>query len=84
MQVCPGFQVKVYDLKGPVDVPWDNFKMAKAALDEHESTSKSRFDWKTGQWGWDERVGWELWERSSQIYFRVCPRSVQISMSASP
>lgn len=33
--------------------------------------SDCRFDWKLHQMGIDEKVGWDLWEHSSYLYFRV-------------
>lgn len=72
LQVCPDTEVKVYDLNGPVDVPWESYEAAKEALDAHEFSRSGRFDWKMDQWDWDERMGWGLWERSSHLYFRVC------------
>lgn len=30
-----------------------------------------RFNWKLDQMGIDEKLGWDLWEHSSYLYFRV-------------
>lgn len=30
-----------------------------------------RFNWKLDQMGIDEKLGWDLWEHSSYMYFRV-------------
>ncbi|BDA45280.1 hypothetical protein COCOBI_07-0670 [Coccomyxa sp. Obi] len=68
---CPNTEVKVYDLHGPVKVPWNDFAAAKQILDAHENDNSSRFDWKLHQMGIDEKVGWDLWEHSSYLYFRA-------------
>ncbi|KAK9901260.1 hypothetical protein WJX75_002993 [Coccomyxa subellipsoidea] len=68
---CPNTEVKVYDLHSPVKVPWDNFAEAKQVLDAHERDNSSRFNWKLDQMGIDEKLGWDLWEHSSYLYFRA-------------
>ncbi|CAL8471123.1 g10665 [Coccomyxa elongata] len=70
-QALPNTEVKVYDLHAPVKVPWNDFTAAKEILDAHENDNSSRFDWKLHQMGVDEKVGWDLWEHSSYLYFRA-------------
>ena len=71
MQMCPSTSVEVYDLKGPLDIAWKDFDQAKAVLEVHQSVEGSRFDWKINAMSDGEKAGWELWERSSYLYFLV-------------
>jgi len=71
MQMCPSTSVEVYDLKGPLDIPWKDFDQAKAVLEAHQTVEGSRFDWKINAMSDGEKAGWELWERSSYLYFLV-------------
>lgn len=43
LQALPDTEVKVYDLHGPVKVPWNDFAAAKQILDAHENDNSSRF-----------------------------------------
>ena len=73
--MCPSTKVEVYDLNKPLDIPWKDFDRAKAILDNHrDSGGGSRFDWKRDAMPAGEQLGWELWERSSFLYFLVRPR----------
>lgn len=76
MQMCPATKVAVYDVNEPLDVPWKDFSRAKAVLEEHKNSGAGRFDWKFNKMPEGERVGWELWERSSYLYFLVRPSSI--------
>ncbi len=69
--MCPSTYVEVYDVNAPLDIPWKEFGQAKAALEDHQRSGSGHFDWKLDVQSTSERVGWELWERSSYMYFVV-------------
>lgn len=69
--MCPSTYVEVYDVNAPLDIPWKDFDLAKAALEAHQRSGSSHFDWKLDAQSIGEKVGWELWERSSYMYFVV-------------
>ena len=81
--MCPSTYVEVYDVNAPLDIPWKDFGRAKAALEAHQRLGSSHFDWKLDAQSIGEKVGWELWERSSYMYFVVsgwtfsCPQPSQ-------
>jgi hypothetical protein len=69
--MCPSTYVEVYDVNAPLDIPWKDFGQAKAALETHQRSGSSHFDWKLDAQSTGEKVGWELWEHSSYMYFVV-------------
>ncbi len=74
--MCPSTQVEVYDINQPFDIPWKDFDRAKAILDNHRDEGGNRFHWKMDVMSAGEKAGWDLWERSSYLYFLVRPISL--------
>ena len=71
LQMCPSTKVEVYDINRPLDIPWNDFDRAKAILENHRVSEGNRFEWKMNAMVTGEKAGWDLWGRSSYLYFLV-------------
>ena len=71
--------MQIFDLKRPLEIPYQNFDKALRVLQHEEHAEVERNHWKESLWGEREKLGREIWEEASQKYFRLDTASAQKS-----
>ena len=66
-------QAQVHDMKRPLSLPTHNYDRMREALNDDEDVKMDRNAWKVNAMRKGESIGWELWHKATDDYFRQVP-----------